>query len=65
MRWAGSGCKENMFYKTMALVFVLLGAVFTWAAVHQHSWFYGIFAIITIVNVFMCLLRSAAGETKS
>jgi hypothetical protein len=54
-----------MFYKTMALVFLLLGGVFTWAAVRQHSWFYGAFAIITVINAFMSLLRSAAGETRS
>jgi hypothetical protein len=54
-----------MFYKAMAIVFVLLGAVFAWAAIHQRSWFYGAFAIITIINALMSLLRSAAGETRS
>jgi hypothetical protein len=54
------------FYKGMAFVFFLLGGVFVWAAVRQHSWFYGAFAIITIINAFMSMLRSgAAGETKS
>jgi hypothetical protein len=54
-----------MFYKTMALVFLLFAGAFTWAAVRQHSWFYGIFAIITVINAFMSILRSAAGETKT
>jgi hypothetical protein len=53
------------FYKAMAFVFFLLGAVFVWAAVRQHSWFFGAFAIITIINAFMSMLRSGvAGETK-
>jgi predicted RND superfamily exporter protein len=52
------------FYKGMAILFFVLGGVFIWAAVHQHSWFYGAFGIITIVNGLMSTLKSlAARET--
>jgi hypothetical protein len=52
------------FYKGMAVVFLLLGGVFVWAAISHHSWFYGAFAIITIINALMSMLRSAVGATK-
>jgi len=53
------------FYKGMALVFFILGGVFVWAAVRQHSWFYGAFGIITVVNGFMSILKSlAAGAAR-
>jgi hypothetical protein len=48
------------FYKGMAVVFFVLGGVFIWAAVRQHSWFYGAFGIITIVNGLMSTLKSFA-----
>jgi hypothetical protein len=52
------------FYKGMALVFFLLGGIFVWAALRQHSWFYGAFGAITIVNGLMSMLKSfAARET--
>jgi hypothetical protein len=44
----------------MAIVFLVLAGVFTWAAVHQHSWFYGAFAIITVINALMSTLKSFA-----
>jgi Zn-dependent M16 (insulinase) family peptidase len=51
------------FYKVMALIFLLLGAVFLWTAVRQHSWYYGAFAAITILNGLMSMLKSyAVGE---
>lgn len=46
------------FYKGMAIVFFLLGAVLIGAAVWQHSWFYAAFAGITILNGLMSLLKS-------
>jgi len=53
------------FYKFMAVVFFVLAGVFIWAAVHQHSWFYGIFGIITVINGLMSTLRSfAAGAAR-
>jgi hypothetical protein len=53
------------FYKGMAFVFFMLAAVFFWAAVRQHSWFYGAFGIITIINGLMSTLKFyAAGQTK-
>ncbi|HKE32717.1 MAG TPA: hypothetical protein VKD65_13390 [Candidatus Angelobacter sp.] len=49
----------------MALVFFILGGIFVWAAVRQHSWFYGAFGIITVVNGFMSILKSlAAGAAR-
>lgn len=52
------------FYKGVAVVFFVLGAVFIWAAVRQHSWFYGAFGIITILNGLMSTLKSlVARET--
>ena len=50
------------FYKFMAIVFFVLAGVFIWAAVHQHSWFYGIFGIITVINALMSTLRSFAAR---
>jgi hypothetical protein len=53
------------FYKGMAIVFFVLGGVFVWAAVRQHSWFYGAFGIITVLNGLMSMLKSfAARETR-
>lgn len=46
------------FYKGMAIVFFVLGAVFIWAAVRQHSWYFWAFAIITILNGLMSMLKS-------
>jgi hypothetical protein len=46
------------FYKGMAIVFFVLGGVFIWAAVRQHSWFYGAFGAITVVNGLMSIVRS-------
>jgi len=51
------------FYKFMAVVFFVLGGVFIWAAVHQHSWFFGAFGIITILNGLMSILKSLAAGT--
>lgn len=52
------------FYKGMAVVFFILSGVFIWAAVHQHSWFYGAFGIITVLNGLMSTLKFyAARET--
>ena len=48
------------FYKFMAVVFFVLGGVFIWAAVRQHSWFYGAFGIITVINGLMSTLKSHA-----
>ncbi|HEY6351858.1 MAG TPA: hypothetical protein VI636_20875 [Candidatus Angelobacter sp.] len=48
------------FYKFMAAVFFVLGGVFIWAAVHQHSWFFGAFGVITIINGLMSTLKSFA-----
>jgi hypothetical protein len=42
----------------MAFIFFVLGGVFVWQAVRQHSWFFGAFGAITIVNGFMSVLRS-------
>jgi len=50
------------FYKGMAIVFFVLGGVFIWAAVRQHSWFYGAFGIITVVNGLMSTLKSFAAR---
>ena len=48
----------------MAVVFFILSGVFIWAAVHQHSWFYGAFGIITVLNGLMSTLKFyAARET--
>ena len=53
------------FYKFMAVVFFVLGGVFIWAAVRQHSWFYGAFGIITVINGLMSTLKShAAGAAR-
>jgi uncharacterized membrane protein YhfC len=46
------------FYRFMAFLFFLLGGIFVWQAVKQHSWFFGAFGAITIVNGFMSVLRS-------
>lgn len=52
--------KSPGFYKAMAVVFFILSGVFIWAAVHQRSWFYGAFGIITILNGLMSTLKSLA-----
>ena len=53
------------FYKFMAVVFFILGGVLIWAAVHQHSWFFGAFGIITVINGLMSTLKShAAGAAR-
>lgn len=52
------------FYKGMAIVFFLLGAMFIALAVYQHSWTYGIVGVITIMNGLVSTLKSlAARET--
>jgi len=48
------------FYKGMAIVFFLLGGVFIWVAMHEHGWFYLVFAIITILNGLMSTLKFLA-----
>ena len=48
------------FYKGVAAVFFFLGALFVWAAIRQHSWFFGAFGAITLFNGFMSILKSAA-----
>lgn len=48
------------FYKVMAAVFFILGGLFIWAAVHQHSWFYAVFGVITVLNGLMSTVKSAA-----
>jgi len=50
------------FYKFMALVFLILAVVFIWAAIRQHSWFYGAFGIITVINALMSTLKSFAAR---
>jgi len=50
------------FYKVMAVVFFVLAAVFIWAAVRQHSGFYWAFAIITVINGFMSIVKSSAAK---
>lgn len=44
----------------MAAVFFILGGLFIWAAVHQHSWFYAVFGVITVLNGLMSTVKSAA-----
>ncbi len=48
------------FYKGVAILFFALGAVFIWAAIRQHSWYYGAMAIITVLNGLMSTLKSMA-----
>ena len=48
------------FYKGVAIVFFLLGVLFVYAAIRQHSWFFGAFGAITLFNGFMSILKSIA-----
>jgi hypothetical protein len=52
------------FYKAMAILFFVLGAVFVWAAVSRHSGYFWWIAIITVLNGLMSTLKfMAARET--
>jgi hypothetical protein len=53
------------FYKLIAVVFFVLGAIFVWQAFRQHSWFFGAFAIITILNSLMAGLKSMVEREKA
>jgi hypothetical protein len=46
------------FYKIIAVVFLVIGAVLVWQAVMRHEWFYWAIAILTIVNGLMSWLKS-------
>jgi 1,4-dihydroxy-2-naphthoate octaprenyltransferase len=48
------------FYKTVAVIFFVLGAIFIWAAIAQRSWFFAAFGIITVLNGLMSTLKSYA-----
>jgi O-antigen ligase len=46
------------FYRIIAVVFLVIGAVLVWQAVMRHEWFYWAIAILTIVNGLMSWLKS-------
>jgi O-antigen ligase len=46
------------FYRVIAVVFLVIGAVLIWQAVMRHEWFYWAIAILTIVNGLMSWLKS-------
>ncbi|HEY6309160.1 MAG TPA: hypothetical protein VI488_22175 [Candidatus Angelobacter sp.] len=46
------------FYKVIALVFLIIGAVLIWQAMMRHEWFFWAIGILTVVNGFMAGLKS-------
>jgi O-antigen ligase len=46
------------FYRIIAVVFLVIGAVLVWQAVVRHEWFYWAIAILTVVNGLMSWLKS-------
>jgi uncharacterized membrane protein HdeD (DUF308 family) len=46
------------FYRIMAVVFLIIGAVLLWWAATHHEWVYWAFGIMTIVNGLMSGLKS-------
>jgi hypothetical protein len=45
------------WYRNIALVFFMIAAILTWAAITRHDWLYGAFAIITTLNAIMTTLK--------
>ena len=45
------------WYRNIALVFFMIAAILTWAAIARHDWIYGAFAIITTLNAIMTTLK--------
>jgi len=45
------------WYRNVALIFFMIAAVLTWAAITRHDWLYGAFAIITTLNAIMTTLK--------
>jgi hypothetical protein len=52
------------FYKIIAVVFLVIGAVLVWQALIRHEWFYWAIAILTIVNGLMSWLKSLVPREK-
>jgi uncharacterized membrane protein HdeD (DUF308 family) len=46
------------FYKIIAVVFLIVGAIIIWQAVVRHEWSYWAIGILTIVNGLMSGLKS-------
>jgi hypothetical protein len=45
------------WYRNVALIFFVMAAVLTWAAITRHDWLYGAFAIITTLNAILTTLK--------
>lgn len=45
------------WYRNVAIIFLLIGAILVWAAVTQHDWVYWAFAAITLLNSLMSTLK--------
>jgi hypothetical protein len=45
------------WYRNIALIFFMIAAILTWAAITRHDWLYGAFAIITTLNAIMTTLK--------
>jgi hypothetical protein len=46
------------FYKIIAVVFLIIGAVLIWQAIMRHEWFYWAIGILTVFNGLMAGLKS-------
>lgn len=54
------------FYRNVAAIFFVIGAILLWAGIKQHDWLYLAFAGITLLNALMSLLKfRQVRETKS
>lgn len=54
------------FYRNVATIFFVIGAILLWAGIKQHDWLYLAFAGITLLNALMSLLKfRQVRETKS
>jgi hypothetical protein len=54
-----------MFYRIIAVVFLIIGGILIWQALRRHEWFFWAIAILTIANGAMSGQKSLVPrETK-
>jgi hypothetical protein len=54
-----------MFYRVIAVIFLIIGGILIWQAVRRHDWSLWAFAILTIANSVMAWFKSLVPqETK-
>jgi fatty acid desaturase len=54
------------FYRNAAVLFFIVAGILFWAAITQHGWFWWAFAVITLLNALMSILKfQQSRETKS